>query len=152
VSGQSLSRISAVELAGRGPARSARLHADQAAFSEILTQYQLEKSALLEERVNRFVSQFPESPLSDNAVYLLSLRLLEESQNDRAESLLRQLLRDRPTSSKAPAARLNLALLQLRRGQAAEAKGTLNKVRETYPGSVEAFRAQLELQAQGVKR
>jgi tol-pal system protein YbgF len=82
-----------------------------------------------------FLTNYPESPLADNAQYWLGEAYYVNRDYDGASGAFRNVLKKYPDSRKAPDAMLKLGYTQLEQKQVAAGRATLNQVTQKYPGT-----------------
>lgn len=82
-----------------------------------------------------FLSNYPQSPLADNAQYWLGEAYYVNRDYDGASGAFRTVLKKWPDSRKAPDAMLKLGYAQLEQKQLAAGRATLDQVTKKYPGT-----------------
>ncbi len=100
----------------------------------------LEKGSYIEgrERLEEFLTEFPDDPLIPNAVYWVGESFYSQKDYLIAVDLFREVLRRFPDNSKAQAAMLKIGYSYERLDDFSEARRYLLKVVEKYPKSNEA--------------
>ena len=91
---------------------------------------------------------YPKSDLVPDALYFVGQSFSSENP-DSAASYYRKVVKEYPTSSRAPAALYGLGLLAERHGDKAEARDAYNQLLKSYPKSDEAALARDRLKAIG---
>jgi tol-pal system protein YbgF len=88
-----------------------------------------------------FVSQFPQSELADNAQYWIGECLYAENHYEDALTSFKAVSNHFPFGNKVPDALYKQAMCEQKLGKNAEAKKTLEKLRDYYPYSEAASKA-----------
>lgn len=95
----------------------------------------------------QFVSQHPDTSLTDNAWYWLGEAYYVQQQFDNAENAFDTVVNKFNNSSKVPAALYKIGLILVAHNQIDNAKSTLQRVVDQYPDSNAADRAKQKLQS-----
>ena len=82
-----------------------------------------------------FLSNYPQSPLAENAQYWLGEAYYVNHDYDSASEAFRTVLRKYPDARKAPDALLKIGYTQFEQKQYAAARSTLSSVAQKYPGT-----------------
>lgn len=82
-----------------------------------------------------FLSNYPQSPLADNAQYWLGEAYYVNHDYESAGEAFRTVLKKWPDARKAPDALLKLGYTQFEQKQYAAARSSLNAVTQKYPGT-----------------
>ncbi len=82
-----------------------------------------------------FLTNYPSSPLAENAQYWLGEAYYVTHDLDAAASAFRSVLQKWPNSRKTPDALLKLGYTQLDQKKTAEGRATLSQVTKNYPGT-----------------
>jgi tol-pal system protein YbgF len=82
-----------------------------------------------------FLSNYPSSPLAENAQYWLGEAYYVNKDFDAASGSFRTVLQKWPNSRKAPDAMLKLGYTQLEQKKVSEARSTLTQVTQKFPDS-----------------
>lgn len=98
--------------------------------------------------LREMLAAYPKSELVPDALYFVGQSFSSENP-DSASAYYRQVAKDFPTSSRAPAALYGLGLLAERRGDKAGARDAYNQLLKSYPKSDEAALARDRLKAIG---
>lgn len=98
--------------------------------------------------LREMLAAYPKSELVPDALYFVGQSFSSENP-DSASAYYRQVAKDYPTSSRAPAALYGLGLLAERRGDKAGARDAYNQLLKSYPKSDEAALARDRLKAIG---
>jgi tol-pal system protein YbgF len=106
----------------------------QAAFDMISARRYEEAGAAFQ----RFLAQFPTSPLADNAQYWLAETYYVRSQFDAALPEFRKVLEQYPQSAKLPDALLKVGYCQIELGDNNAARSSLQEVMRQYPDTTAA--------------
>ena len=93
-----------------------------------------------------FLSNYPTSPLAENAQYWLGEAYYVTRDFDGASNAFRNVLQKWPDSRKAPDALLKLGYTQLEQKKIADGRATLTQVTQKYPGTDAARLATERLQ------
>lgn len=99
----------------------------------------------LEHDVDLLLKNYKESPLTNNALYLLAETQYERGQYSQGASQFEKLYKTYPDGNKAVAALYRLGLCYEKMGHASEAKEAYQNVMTVYPGSAEALEAEKRL-------
>lgn len=86
----------------------------------------------------QYLQNFPDSPLSDNALYWIGESYYAQAQYDKAITQFQKLLQDYPTGDKVPAALYKIGLSYLELKDKKMGNQFLKRVIEEYPRSPEA--------------
>lgn len=97
-----------------------------------------------------YVTRWPDTELTDNALYWIGECLDAQNQRDEALLVFTQVLEEYPTSDKAAAAQLKKGLLYLKMGDQAQGVVHLQYVVYEYPGTREADLARERLRSLGI--
>lgn len=138
---------------GAGPGRSATA-AEQEAYDAALAEYQ-ENPARGVKALESYIEQFPASPLADDAAWTLYQRAARGGVDEQAARWLAVIVDDYPAEDKADLARLELAQAALDRGDLAEGRHQLRRVRTVRLQGAEKLqllRLQVELSRDPVER
>jgi len=98
--------------------------------------------------LREMLQAYPQSELVPDALYFVGQSFSSENP-DSASAYYRKVVKDFPTSSRAPAALYGLGLLAERRGDKAGARDAYNQLLKSYPKSDEAALARDRLKAIG---
>jgi tol-pal system protein YbgF len=93
-----------------------------------------------------FLTNYPNSPLAENAQYWLGEAYYVTHELDAAAGAFRNVVQKWPTSRKSPDALLKLGYTQLDQKKTAEGRATLSQVVQKYPGTDVARLADEKLQ------
>jgi tol-pal system protein YbgF len=93
-----------------------------------------------------FLTNYPSSPLAENAQYWLGEAYYVTHDLDAASGAFKSVLAKWPDSRKAPDALLKLGYTQIAQNKASEGKATLSQVVQKYPGTDAAKLAAERLQ------
>jgi tol-pal system protein YbgF len=98
--------------------------------------------------LREMLQAYPQSELVPDALYFVGQSFSSENP-DSASAYYRKVVKDFPTSTRAPAALYGLGLLAERRGDKAGARDAYNQLLKSYPKSDEAALARDRLKAIG---
>lgn len=105
----------------------------------------------LERDVDLMLKNYRESPLTNNALFLLGETQFERGQFAQGATQFERLYKAYPDGNKAVAALYRLGLCYEKMGHANEAREAYQNVMTVYPGSAEAVDAEKRLRASGAK-
>lgn len=114
-------------------------------YVEVLTHYQNNKSAQLNQTGQIFLKRFPTSVHADNVLYLLGYNALERKKYSEALRHFDVLVKKYPASNKAVSAEFAKGIAYKNMKLKNLARSTFFKLRKKYPGSPEFYRAENEL-------
>lgn len=97
-------------------------------------------------RLQTLLTDFKNSPLADNALYLAAKRSMMQKDFAGALRHISRIEKDYPRSNKLVSAQLLKALCYKNIGLSEQSKKVFVEVRTRFPGSPESFRAGTELQ------
>ena len=97
------------------------------------------------------LKNYKESPLTNNALFLLAETQYERGQFSQGAIQFEKLYKTYPDGNKAVAALYRLGLCYEKMGHPSEAKEAWQNVITVYPGSAEAIDAEKKLKASGIK-
>lgn len=97
----------------------------------------------------QFVSQHPNTSLTDNAYYWLGEAYYVQQQLDDAENAFQTVVNKFHNSAKVPAALYKIGLIEAAQNHGDNAKSTLQRVVDQYPDSNSASLAKQKLQSLG---
>jgi TolA-binding protein len=123
----------------------ASLTGEQLLYSKVLESYRTHKMDELQKTLQILLKTYPDSIFADNAVYMAGLLAFESGELNRADLLMDRVLRDFPRGNKAVSAMFAKAMIQKKSRKLFEARHTLASLRQLYPGSPEAARADVEV-------
>jgi len=107
--------------------------------------------SFLERDVDTMLKNYKESPLTNNALFLLAETQFERGQYSQGASQFEKLYKTYPDGNKAVAALYRLGLCYEKMGHTSEAKEAFQNVMTVYPGSSEALDSEKRLKAGGAK-
>jgi TolA-binding protein len=130
-----------IELTGKDPSKVN----ESALYAEIFGAYRASDEIGFKSRMQTFMTRFPTSSYADNVLYLAGR--LAFSSNNYAEAIkyYQKVITQFPRSNKVVAAKFAKALAYKKMNLGPQAKSVLADLRQRYPGSPEAFRAENEL-------
>lgn len=134
-----------------GPAPTAGGN-DQASYQAALELLRQGRYAQAEEGFRLFLSDFPDSPLIDNAIYWLAETYYVNRDFDTALATFRRVLAEHPNSRKAPDALLKAGFCEYELKQLDAARATLQSVVAQYPDSTAARLATQRLERIAAER
>jgi tol-pal system protein YbgF len=105
---------------------------------------------LAEQGFRDYITRYPSTELTDNALYWIGECLDAEDKSQQALDVFSQVLDDYPTSDKAAAAQLKKGLLYLKMDDQAQGVVHLQYVVYEYPGTREADLARERLKSLGM--
>jgi tetratricopeptide (TPR) repeat protein len=148
---RSTSEISSEKMKLSNQDRLARhlIEPDVKALSTIQESFQSRKPGVLDLEVKRMQKTMASSLLIPNALYRRGLLYFEMSQLDLAKAQFTEILRQFPDSERAAPTLYALGYVYQAQGNYPMAVKAYSKVRQNYPGSVEAFRAKFQLDIVG---
>lgn len=114
-------------------------------YMQIANAFQIKKSDVLRQKSKEFMIRFPKSSLMDNVLYVNGLSEMENSRYVEALKFFQRIEKEYPKGDRAGAARLSKALMYKRMNLKDQSQSNLQAVHTSYPGSPEAYRAQVEL-------
>lgn len=125
---------------------------DQASYQAALELLRQGRYAQAEEGFRKFLADFPQSELVDNAIYWLAETYYVNRDFDTALATFRQVLDEYPDSRKAPDALLKAGFCEYELEQIEAAQATLNNVVTQYPDSTAARLATQRLERIAAER
>ncbi|NGP54762.1 tol-pal system protein YbgF [Thioalkalivibrio sp. XN8] len=136
-------------VAGPAPAPSG---SDQASYQAALELLRQGRYPQAEEGFRRFLADFPDSALIDNAIYWLAETYYVNRDFDTALATFQRVLEEHPNSRKAPDALLKAGFCQYELKQFDAAQATLESVVAQYPDSTAARLATQRLERIAAER
>ncbi len=121
------------------------LKSDRELYGELVGSYDRNNEIAFFSRLQAFQEQHPKSPLADDALYLAGLMSLSNKNYGPALRYFNQVLKRYPMSNKASASLFAKAVTLKKMNLTDESRRSFAKVRQAYPGSPEALRAETEL-------
>jgi TolA-binding protein len=118
-----------------------RIEPDYPAFQKALSIGYLGKSSLKINELVKFIDDYPESKLRDDAFYELGNSYLKANDNEKAMKAYNQLSSEYSMSSFVPKALLRQGLVYYNTNKNEEALAKFKKVANDYPGTPEAIQA-----------
>jgi TolA-binding protein len=118
---------------------------DRELYAELVGSYDRNNEIAFFSRFQAFQEKYSKSPLADDATYLAGLMSLSNKNYGPALRYFNQLLKQHPNSHKAAAAWFAKGATLKKMNLNEESRYAFSKVRQSYPGSPEALRAETEL-------
>jgi tol-pal system protein YbgF len=98
-----------------------------------------------------FLRLFPQHPLASDAQFHIGESFADATDPERALQAYARVIEQYPTAAKAPTALYRAGLLEVQRGNRAQARTLFNQVVRAYPRSTEAVSAREQLQSLGTR-
>lgn len=130
-----------VELTGKKVSKQS----EASLYMQIASAFQNRKSDVVRQKSKEFMIRFSKSSLMDNVLYVNGLSEMENSRYVEALRIFQRIEAEYPKGDRAAAARLSKALMYKRMNLKDQSQSNLQAVHKSYPGSPEAYRAQVEL-------
>lgn len=118
---------------------------DRELYGELVGSYDRNNEIAFFSRLQSFQEKHAKSPLADDALYLAGLMSLSNKNYGPALRYFNQVLKQHPNSNKAASALFAKGATLKKMNLNDESRRTFAKVRQAYPGSPEALRAETEL-------
>jgi TolA-binding protein len=118
---------------------------DRELYGKILDLYQARNANELQNTLDVLLKRYSQSVFVPHAIYLSGLLAFESKNDEKARREFVRVANQYPQSGKAVAAMFAIAEIDKRSNRTALAIRELNHVNQSYPGSREAMRSQLEL-------
>ena len=135
----------------RFPRHSINPKLDDDLYRTILTLYENQQGEKLYKYVKKLLTEYPKSIYGDNALYLQGKYLYTRFQYFQAIASFDQALELFPKGNKRAAILLAKSRAYKKLNLASQAQSLLKKIIVTYPSSMEAQRAQMELSSTSMK-
>ncbi|MBT8309419.1 MAG: tetratricopeptide repeat protein [Flavobacteriaceae bacterium] len=117
------------------------IESDYAFFQKALSAGYAGRSSTKITELNSFISEYPRSPLRDDALYELANSYVKKGENDRAMRLYDQLNSEYKRSSFVPKSLLRQGLVYYNDSDNERALGKFKKVASEFPGTPEAVQS-----------
>jgi TolA-binding protein len=114
-------------------------------YAEVLGSYERNNEIAFASRFQAFQQRFAKSSLMDDAIHLAGLMALSNRAYGQALKHFNQVLKKYPLSNKASASMYAKGVTLKKMNLTDESRQVFAKVRQAYPGSPEALRAEAEL-------
>ena len=121
-------------------------------YEQALQDLKKPQLSFLEHTVDQMLKNYKDSPLTNNALFLLAKAEFDHGQFSQGATQFEKLYKTYPDGNKAVAALFQLGLCYKKMGHFNEAKEAFQNVITVYPGSAEASAAEKELAQGGVKQ
>jgi len=121
------------------------LKSDRELYGELVGSYDRNNEIAFFSRLQAFQERHAKSPLADDAVYLAGLMSLSNKNYGPALRYFNSVLKKYPQSNKASASLFAKGVTLKKMNLTEESRKSFAKVRQAYPGSPEALRADTEL-------
>lgn len=118
-------------------------------FAQAINDAKKNQVASLQKDVDMMFKGYKDSPLTNNALFLLGETFYNRKDYDRAAEQFEKLYKNFPDGNKAVSALYQLGLCFQKMGKTQEAKEAFENVMNIYPGSREAQEAQKQLSPVG---
>lgn len=119
---------------------------DRFVYASVISAYRTKSLVSIKKNIGLLLKAYPHSVHADNALFLLGQLQQGQGAHDAALVTYDRIIENYPHSNKVPSALLGKALVYKKLQQFEEAHAYLESIQLRFPGSLEAFTAQTEMQ------
>lgn len=122
---------------------------DSQLYAELIASYQASNEVGFQSRLQRFMSQYPQSPFADNALYVAGKMALEAKNYPQSIRYFQRVQQEYPRSNRLVSSMFAKARAYRQMNLIEQSRNSFKDVIKKFPGSPEAFQAESELRLMG---